>query len=135
MNIDEAKFKVLEQNLQALTQAVYKIIYSLSDLKLLLAQQKVLVHPEEKSDIPKHSLFAQVKLFLEREGFEIEATESKLKEKDNLGLPDTRLNRTAEEAVVHTEPAKTCKACERNRRVDSNRPVPPGCRGDYYGAL
>jgi hypothetical protein len=107
MNIDEARFKVLEQNVQALTQAVYKIIYSLSDLKLLLAQQKILVHPEEKSDIPEHSLFAQAKASLERE-----------------------------DDTIHTEPAKDCKACNRFfRGGGKNPPVPPGCRGDYYGAL
>jgi len=106
MNIDEAKFKILEQNIQSLTQAVYQLVYSLSDLKLLLARDKILVHPEEKSDIPEHSLFAQVKRFLEREGLE-----------------------SADENV-HTEPAKTCKACERNGQKIYRK-----CTGDYYGAL
>jgi len=129
MNIDEAKFKILEQNIQSLTQAVYKLVYSLSDLKLLLARDKILVHPEEKSDIPPHSLFAQTKRFLEKNGFEFA------------------------EKIVHTEPAKTCKACSQNYanlasppliclgssgcacRNCENKRRRQSCTGDYYGAL
>lgn len=101
MIIDEARFKILEQNVQALQQTVYQILIRLSDLKVVLAGRGLLNHPEERSDIPPHSLFAQVKRFLEKEGLEF-----------------------PEEEFVHTEPAKTCKACERNYRG--------GCTGDYY---
>jgi len=112
MTIDEARFKVLEQNIQALQQTCFQVLIRLTDLKIVLAGKGLLTHPEEKGDIPEHSLFAQVKLFLEKEGFE--------------------------EPVVHTSPRETCKLCKDlfdTELATKRSRIPPGCTGDYYGAL
>jgi len=161
MNIDEAKFKILEQNIQSLTQAVYQLVYSLSDLKLLLARDKILVHPEEKSDIPPHSLFAQTKRFLEKEGFEFAEETSDTPNRSLFAQVKRSLDKdgfAALKDVVHTEPVETCKACERNRKQVANPLVAKSplvclgsttcdcsnchnkrrsqsCTGDYYGVL
>jgi hypothetical protein len=112
MNIDEARFKLLEQNVQALQQTAYRILTALLDLKIVLAQKHVITHPEEKGDIPEHSLFAQVRRVLEA---------------DEEAAKAIRVVKTNWPTCLRST-ACSCPSCESKRRRES-------CTGDYYGAL
>jgi len=150
MNTAEAKFQVLEQNIQALQQTCYQILVRLTDLKIVLAGKGLLVHPEERSDIPEHAVQAKatsaeelnnkIKAFLEKEGYTFREADLLPTEPEKGDIPPHSLfaqeKRLLEKEGYAYQPvclrstSSSCRCadcCHRRKSVY--------CTGDYYGPI